>query len=108
MPKEQVPVWDEKAMENLKGCFDKEGRLLRCPSKPAKKLLVLQYLASKFQPGRRYTEKEVNEILKSWCVEGDYCLFRREMWDNRLLERERDGSAYWLSDGDKSSNKPVF
>ena len=41
MPKEQVPVWDEKAMENLKGCFDKEGRLLRCPSKPAKKLLVL-------------------------------------------------------------------
>lgn len=53
-------------MELIANFLDGEGRLKTWPSKRVKKLAALVYLGGKFVPGRRYTEREVNELLLSW------------------------------------------
>ena len=82
-------------MENLHKFLDPEGKINKWPTRREYKLEVLTYLASKFEPGRDYKEKEVNEIIESWHSFSDYFQLRRELIDNRLLFRTRDGSRYW-------------
>ena len=86
--------------EELKNYLDDLERVKEWPSKRNKgqfQLLVLKYLASKFSPGMTYTEKEVNALLNQYHTFNDPALLRREMVERRLLERKRDGSAYWLT-----------
>ena len=51
--------------DTLKGYLDEEGKFDRMPGKRQKKKveLMLQFLAAQFIDGRKYSEKEVNEIL---------------------------------------------
>jgi hypothetical protein len=56
-----------------------------------------QYLASKFESGVTYTEKEVNTLLNQYHTFGDPALLRRELFENGLIDRMRDGSAYWCN-----------
>ncbi|MGO4733809.1 DUF2087 domain-containing protein [Paenibacillus sp. 2KB_22] len=58
------------------------------------KYIVLTEIAKRFDPERQYSEKQVNELLKE--VHDDYVEIRRYLVDYRLLEREPDGSRYWL------------
>ncbi|MDF5725661.1 MAG: DUF2087 domain-containing protein [Rhizonema sp. PD37] len=60
-----------------------------------KQRLVLEYLALKFEVGITYTEKEVNTLLNQHHLFGDPALLRRELFENGLIDRKRDGSAYW-------------
>jgi len=82
----------------LKGFFDKDLKLKSWPFRKHrdKQLLVLEYLASKFEVGRDYSEKEVNEILNLHHTFGDPALLRRELFMKRLLDRAPDGGRYWL------------
>ena len=43
-----------------------------------------------FEPGTRYTEKEVDAILRTWCAGGatDHVSLRRFLVDEGLLTRE--------------------
>jgi len=50
-------------------------------------------LASKFEKGKIYAEKEVNRILLNWQTFNDWAMFRRELYDNYFFERKSDGSA---------------
>lgn len=68
----------------------------RFPRREKHKLVVLRHLVQRFEPGRRYTEKQVNALLKQ--AFGDYAVLRRWLVDYRFLGRERDGSAYWRTD----------
>ena len=43
--------------------FVRDGRLLSIPAAKSKRLVVLDLLAQEFEPGRRYSEKQVNLIL---------------------------------------------
>ena len=82
----------------LKNHMDDQGRLVEWPSPRSKKGLqkiALDYLASKFEVGITYTEKEVNAILKQWHTFGDHALLRRELYDKRYFDRKNDGSQYW-------------
>jgi hypothetical protein len=87
--------------EELKNYLDELERVTKWPSKRRKRkfqLLVLQYLASKcfsVEPGATYTEKQVNALLNQYHIFNDAALLRREMVERRLIERFRDGSAYW-------------
>lgn len=65
------------------------------------KYIVLTEIAKQFEPERHYTEKQVNAILKN--IHDDYVEMRRYLVDYGLLEREEDGSAYWL--GSSSSEE---
>jgi len=76
------------------------GRVLNeIPSQRAKQLVVLQRLVLEFDPGRRYTEFEVNEVLGTFHP--DWSTLRRGMVDEGLLDRESaaGGNLYWRSGG---------
>lgn len=80
---------------NIAPFLDGEGRVIQLPKKQAKRQAVLAYLAGKFEPGRAYREKEVNELCLAWHTFNDYFLVRRSLVDAGLLLREPDGSRYW-------------
>lgn len=91
--------WNDEDLKELIRYFDECDRLTTWPSKRNKRSaqkLVLHYLASKFDPGENYTEKEVNTILRQHHTFNDPALLRRELFENGLLDRKLDGSAYWL------------
>jgi hypothetical protein len=74
--------------------FDERGRLVRWPIKYGVQRLMLWGLWMRFDARRRYTEREVNEVLNRWHLFGDHCTLRRELVNMQLLERESDGSEY--------------
>lgn len=82
-------------MINLTSFIDEDGQIIAWPKKHEKKRAVLQYLAQKFEPERRYTEREVNAVIAQWHSFGDLFLLRRGMIEEKYLCRTRDGSAYW-------------
>ena len=82
--------------KEIKGFLDKDGKLYTYPAKFKKQLFALRYLASKFDHGRQYTEKEVNALLNDWHTFGDWALLRRDLCDRHFIGREPDGSRYWL------------
>jgi DNA-binding transcriptional ArsR family regulator len=68
-----------------------DGRLKALPVQEKKLLVVLRHLVQAFEPGERYTEKQVNEILRRYHI--DTAALRRYMVDNKLLERKE--GLYW-------------
>ncbi|BAL00370.1 hypothetical protein OBV_31710 [Oscillibacter valericigenes Sjm18-20] len=77
--------------------LDDAGRITQLPSKQKPRLAVLEYLAGKFELNCIYSEQQVNEICNRWHTFGDHFILRRELVDNDLLNRERDGSRYWCT-----------
>lgn len=61
----------------------------------AKQLVLLHWLAGRFDVGRRYTEAEVNELLGGHAE--DHASLRRRLVDAGLLDR--DAREYWRSGG---------
>ncbi|GAA0761159.1 DUF2087 domain-containing protein [Ideonella azotifigens] len=75
--------------------FDAWGRLARWPHKFSVQRLAMWALWTRFEPNRRYTEREVNELLKAWTTWGDHVTPRRELVEMKLISRLPDCSAYW-------------
>jgi hypothetical protein len=76
------------------------GRTLtEIPGSRAKRLVLLQRLALEFDVGRRYTEREVNEILFEFHP--DWSALRRFLVDEGFLDRDHvdDQNLYWRSGG---------
>ena len=73
----------------------RDGRLATMPRRGARRRIVLDYLATKFEPGVRYTESEVNGVLREY--HDDVAALRRYLVDEGLLSRE--GGQYWRSGG---------
>src|SRR5262249_59911860 len=80
----------------LRPFVDEQGRIEQWPSKQKTQRMAVEYLATKFEPGRNYNEKQVNELLNTWHTFEDWALLRRVLYDWRHLDRESDGSRYWL------------
>ncbi|WP_280152443.1 DUF2087 domain-containing protein [Piscinibacter sp. XHJ-5] len=74
--------------------FDDVGRLVRWPTKHSVQRMMLWGLWMRFDSRRKYSERQVNELLNAWHLFGDHCTLRRELVTMRLLERKSDGSAY--------------
>lgn len=75
--------------------FIRAGRLTSIPIQHSKRMIVLDYLAQEFEPGRRYPEKVVNETLGRY--HDDTAALRRAMVDEGLMERE--AGVYWRGGG---------
>jgi len=69
------------------GHFLKDGRLKVIPAKAAKRRIVLDHLVQMFEPGHRYSEAEVNNLLAP--VHPDVAALRRYLIDEGLMERGR-------------------
>ena len=76
--------------------FVRDGRITAMPAKRAARLLLLDQVAQAFEPGRRYQELTVNQILKAFY--DDHAALRRYLVDEDLLSRTADGT-YWRSGG---------
>lgn len=74
-------------------CFDCYGRLQRWPAREAEQLLTLWVLWS-YLPDGRFSEPEINSMLRDWNDFEDYALLRRHMCDRGLLQRTPDGRIY--------------
>jgi len=72
-----------------------DGRLPNLPSKVNKWLVILRWIATKFEPGKHYTEKQVNAILRD--INEDYATVRRYLIDYGYMRRELGGGDYWLT-----------
>jgi hypothetical protein len=76
------------------------GRTLtEIPASRAKRQVLLQRLALEFDVGRRYTEREVNDIL--FAFHPDWSTLRRHLIDEGFLDREHidDQNWYWRAGG---------
>ena len=82
--------------ESLRNFVDETGRLTGWPRKYTRKVIAAQYLAGKFEPGRDYTEAQVNDILEDWHTFNDAAVLRRFLVDLGILARTSNGREYWL------------
>lgn len=93
---ERYGVEQEERDKVLKTYFKNglEGEIATIPSKEKKKLIVLQQIVKRFEAGKTYSEKEVNEILKT--VHADFVSLRRHLIEYGFMNRNNDGSEYTL------------
>ena len=77
---------EEAYREKVIKAFFEYGRLRSIPVQRRKKLICYQVIAEKFEIGRVYSEKEVNEIISP--IWEDYCTVRRDMIGEGIFSRE--------------------
>ena len=70
-----------------------DGSLKEIPAQRKKLEAILRYVVQNFEPGNRYTEKQVNKILSRFHE--DTASLRRELVGAKLMEREGGGGEYW-------------
>jgi len=68
-----------------------EGGLKTIPAQHKKLEVVLRHVVQAFEPGRRYSEKQVNDILGRFHE--DTATMRRELVGHRLMARQ--AGEYW-------------
>ncbi len=76
---------------HLRHAFVRDGRLTALPRRRPLVLAACAFLAGRFEPGRRYAEREVNETLSEDAP--DPATLRRLLVDEGFLERDR--GSYW-------------
>jgi predicted transcriptional regulator len=69
-----------------------DGRIKAFPAQEKKFIVILRHALKKFQPGVRYTEKEVSETLSQ--LHEDFASLRRGFIDYKFMAR-KDG-VYWV------------
>jgi biotin operon repressor len=85
-----VDAYDRKVI----GDFTRtDGSLKEIPAQRKKLEAILRYVVRDFEPGKRYPEKQVNEILSRFHE--DTASLRRELVGSKLMEREGGGGEYW-------------
>ena len=66
------------------------------PAKEKKKVVILAVIAGQFEKGKRYTEAQVNQIIKP--VFDDFVTIRRFLITYGFMSRTKNGSEYWLTE----------
>ena len=83
----EAGAWEHKVLRDF---FD-GPQLKEIPASRKKRSVILRWLTTLFEPGTRYSEAQVNEILQRHHP--DASTLRREMVGEHLLEREQ--GVYW-------------
>ena len=66
--------------------FIRNGSLISIPSQLKKRQVILEKIVEQFEPGRKYTEKEVNVLLLDYHE--DVATLRRGLIEHGLMRRE--------------------
>jgi predicted transcriptional regulator len=82
-----LDAYDRKVLRD----YMEGDRLKQIPRQWKKREVILRYLVEQFEPDRRYSEREVNEIISR--THEDYATLRRELVDTARMARERE--VYW-------------
>ena len=75
--------------------FFRGDRLVELPAQRGKRRIVLERLALELEPGVRYAEAEVNDLLRRF--HDDHATLRRLLVDEGLVDRA--AGEYWRSGG---------
>jgi biotin operon repressor len=67
------------------------GKLKSIPAQRKKERIILEEIVKAFDPGKIYTEREVNIIIADF--HDDFCTIRRDMISEKLMDRENGN--YW-------------
>lgn len=86
-----VDAWEQKVLQNF---MDDQQRITAVPAQYKKLMVLVRWMLERFEKGREYTEKEVNDIIKNHHE--DSALFRRYMVDHKMMARENN--IYWRID----------
>ncbi|MGQ0602956.1 MAG: DUF2087 domain-containing protein [Anaerolineales bacterium] len=70
-----------------------DGTLKEIPIQAKKLLVILRFIAAQIEAGRRYTEKQFNELLSRFHT--DVASLRRYLVDYKFVQRTVTGSEYW-------------
>lgn len=84
---------DPVAQKAIRSFFEGE-RLTSIPTRRRPRAAVLMHLLLRFERGRDYPEREINEILRT--AHPDIATLRRELVDYRWLRREH--GIYWVTE----------
>jgi DNA-binding MarR family transcriptional regulator len=84
-------LFEEYDRKVLKDFFNSDGSLRQLPMQRKKFLVVLKHIVKDIEPGREYTEKQINALLK--LRHPDTASLRRGLVDFRLMERQ--SGIYW-------------
>ena len=86
---------DADAYDNkvIKDYSRRDGSLKTLPSQRKKLEAILRYVVKAFDMEKRYSEKQVNEILARYHA--DTATLRRELVGFGLMQREGGGGEYW-------------
>lgn len=88
-PGPQLSAKNEKLRDTvLKSFIMDDGRLKNIPAQLKKKLIVLEFMVRNLDMGRKYTEKEINEFIKTFHP--DFATIRREFIMYHYLYREKE------------------
>lgn len=71
-----------------------EGPLTEFPTREKRKIVVLRHIVKRFDLNKKYTEKEINEVLKG--IYPDFATVRRYLIEYGFMDRHDDGSLYWV------------
>jgi hypothetical protein len=88
-----LDVYGKKVLANF---TDKEGRITAFPAQERKFLVIIRYVMKAFEPGERYPEKKVNDILSFYNE--DTALLRRSLVSYGFMKREGGGGEYWINE----------
>jgi hypothetical protein len=78
-----LEAYDQRVLTTF---LSEDGRLKTIPAQQKKRDVILRFLAEKFDTGRMYGEKEVNEILARF--HDDVASLRRYLVDGEFLQRQ--------------------
>ena len=90
---EDIADFDRRVLTNY---LLADGAIKEIPMQDKKLLVILRYVRDQFEPGRDYSEKEVNEIIARFHP--DTASLRRAMIDCGLMKREAAGGKYWRAE----------
>jgi hypothetical protein len=99
-PVEEHGYTDER-VEAVIRTFVREGRLAGLPVQLSRRRMVLEHVVQSFEPGRDYSEREVDTVLRAWTEGGgvDHVTVRRYLVDEGLLSRSANNyrrSGGWV------------
>jgi biotin operon repressor len=86
-----VDAYDRKIINDF---VSSDGKIKSIPAQRKKVDVLLDFIVKPFELDVRYTEKQVNEILKTYFY--DFATLRRELIDAKYLAR--DHGEYWLTE----------
>jgi len=74
--------------------FEKCANYKNIPRNDFEKQVILIRLIKEFQDNKKYSEEEVNKIIKKYFE--DCALLRRELINFRYMQRNLDTGEYWV------------
>ena len=88
-----MDAYDQKVIADYS---TSEGSLKTIPSQRKKLDVILRHIGRAFEPEVKYSEYEVNQILKNFHE--DTASLRRELIGMGILKRTAGGREYWLTE----------